>query len=64
MLDYVRFQLTATPMAALLKEKDAAEGDRVIRSISADAASRLDPSMMDGRLTFPQESFVMTASKG
>ena len=55
MLDYVRFQLTATPMAALLKEKDAAEGDRVIRSISADAASRLDPSMMDGRLTFPQD---------
>jgi hypothetical protein len=51
MLDYVRFQLMATPMAALLKEKDAAEGDRVIRSLSADVASRLDPSMIDGRLS-------------
>ena len=47
-----------------LKRKDAAQGDRVIRSISADAASRLDPSMMDGRLTFPQESSVIKASKG
>ena len=64
MLDYVRFQLTATPMAALLKEKDAAEGDRVIRSISADAASRLDPSMMDGRLTFPQEVLRHHGVKG
>jgi hypothetical protein len=65
MLDYVRFQLTATPMAALLEEKDEAEGERVIRSISAEAASRLDPSMLkEGSLTFPQESFVITASKG
>jgi ubiquinone/menaquinone biosynthesis C-methylase UbiE len=64
MLDYVRFQLTATPMAALLKEKDAAEGERLIMSISADAASRIDPSMLTGgRVTFPQESFVVTASK-
>lgn len=28
MLDYVRFQLSATPMAALLKAKDAAERER------------------------------------
>ena len=63
MLDYVRFQLTATPMAALLKEKDAGERERLIGLIAADAASHLDPSMlMGGRLTFPQESFVVTAS--
>ena len=63
MLDYVRFQLTATPMAALLKEKDTAERERLIGSIAADTASRLDPSMLTGgRLTFPQESFVVTTS--
>lgn len=63
MLDYVRFQLTATPMAVLLKDKDAAERERLILSIADDAASRLAPSMLSGgRLTFPQESFVVTAS--
>lgn len=63
MLDYVRFQLTATPMAALLKEKGAAERDHLIESIAADAASRLDASMLaGGNLTFPQESFVVTAT--
>jgi ubiquinone/menaquinone biosynthesis C-methylase UbiE len=63
MLDYVRFQLTATPMAALLNEKDPAECERLIRSIATNAASRLDRSMLaGGRLTFPQESFVLTTS--
>lgn len=63
MLDYVRFQLTATPMAALLKERDAAERERLIVSIADNAALRLDPSMLaGGKLTFPQESFVVTAS--
>jgi hypothetical protein len=63
MLDYVRFQLTATPMIALLNDKVAAERERLIVSIADDAASRLDPSMLaGGKLTFPQESFVVTAS--
>jgi ubiquinone/menaquinone biosynthesis C-methylase UbiE len=63
MLDYVRFQLTATPMAALLNEKDGAEREHLIESIAVDGASRLDPSMLaGGKLTFPQESFVVTAS--
>jgi ubiquinone/menaquinone biosynthesis C-methylase UbiE len=63
MLDYVRFQLTATPMAALLKEKGAAERYHLIQSIAAEAVSRLVPSMLTGgRMTFPQESFVVTAS--
>jgi SAM-dependent methyltransferase len=63
MLDYVRFQLTATPMAALLKDQDAAECQRSILSIAADAISRIDHSMLaDGKLTFPPQSFVATAS--
>jgi ubiquinone/menaquinone biosynthesis C-methylase UbiE len=63
MLDYVRFQLRATPMAGLLKDKAAHERERLIMSISDDAASRLDRSMLaDGKLTFPQQSFVAMAS--
>jgi ubiquinone/menaquinone biosynthesis C-methylase UbiE len=63
MLDYVRFQLTATPMTALLKEKDAAERERLIVSIADNAASRLDAAMLTGgKLTFPQESYVVMAS--
>jgi hypothetical protein len=63
MLDYIRFQLTATPMTALLNEKVEAERERLIGSIAADTASRLDPSMLTGGgLTFPQESFVVTTS--
>jgi ubiquinone/menaquinone biosynthesis C-methylase UbiE len=63
MLDYVRFQLTATPMAGLLKDKGAPERKRLIMSISDDAASRLDPSMLaNGKLTFPQQSLVAMAS--
>jgi ubiquinone/menaquinone biosynthesis C-methylase UbiE len=64
-LDYVRVQLTATPMAALLKENGPAERERLIVSIADDAASRLAPSMLAGsKLTFPQESFVVMASLG
>ncbi len=63
-LDYVRIQLTATPMAGLLKEREVAERERLIQSIADDAASRLPPSMLaDGILTFPQESFVVTATR-
>ena len=62
MLDYVRFQLMATPMAALLKDKDDAQRDQLIASIATDAASHLDPAMLqDGRLSFPQESQVAIA---
>lgn len=62
-LDYVRFQLTATPMAALLKDEGASEREHMIMSIADDAASRLDHSMLaGGKLTFPQQSFVVTAS--
>lgn len=63
MLDYVRFQLIATPMANLLKSAEAPERDAVIASIAADAASRLDDGMLrDGRLAFPQESQVAIAT--
>ena len=50
-------------MAALLKDKGETERERLIVSIADDATSRLDPRMLaGGKLTFPQESFVVTAS--
>lgn len=62
MLDYVRIQLTATPMARLLKDRNTEERERLILTIADDAASRLARSMLaDGKLTFPQEAFVVTA---
>lgn len=58
-LDYVRFQLVATPMASLLAARNPAERERAIASVAADAQSRLDPEMLrDGRLSFPQEAHV------
>jgi len=62
-LDYVRFQLTATPMAALIKGQDGAGRERIIIEIADDVADRLDSTMLaNDRLTFPQESFVVVAS--
>jgi ubiquinone/menaquinone biosynthesis C-methylase UbiE len=61
-LDYVRFQLVATPMASLLGERNATERESVIRSIASDTASFLDPEMLrGGRLSFPQEAHVALA---
>jgi hypothetical protein len=40
-----------------------AQNECLIGAIAADAGSRLDPSMLaGGKLAFPQESFVVTAS--
>ena len=47
-LDYVRFQLLATPMAALLS--DHAESDRqaAIKTIASETAGFSDPAMLEG----------------
>jgi ubiquinone/menaquinone biosynthesis C-methylase UbiE len=63
-LDYVRFQLIATPMAGLLGDRGAAERASVIAAIAADTQSLLDPEMLpDGRLSFPQEAYVAMARR-
>ncbi|OMI00001.1 transposase, partial [Bradyrhizobium brasilense] len=62
-LEYVRFQLTATPMAALLNGEDDAGRERMIADVADDLAGRLESSMLaNGRLTFPQECFVVVAA--
>ena len=61
-LDYVRFQLLATPMVALLN--DCAEADRqtAIKTIASETASFSDSAMLEGRaFSFRQEAYVSTA---
>jgi len=61
-LDYVRFQLLATPMTTLLKDKAEAERQRIIESVASRTAGFSAPSMLQGgRFSFPQESYVATA---
>jgi hypothetical protein len=60
--DYVRFQLIATPMASLLKDKDGGERTSVIEAISSQTAAMLDDAACaQGRFCFPQEAYVATA---
>ena len=61
-LDYVRFQLVATPMAGLLRGRDPDERENTILSITADTQSFLDQKCFrNGRLLSPQESYVALA---
>jgi hypothetical protein len=61
-LDYVRFQLLATPMTTLLKDKAEAERQTIIASVAARTAGFSTPTMLEGgRFSFPQEAYVATA---
>lgn len=61
-LDYVRFQLLATPMTVLLKGRTEAERQEIVSSVSAETAILSTPAMLDGgRFTFPQEAYVALA---
>ncbi len=61
-LDYVRFQLLATPMTALLKDKTEGERQAVISSVASKTAALSTPTMREGgKFTFPQEAYVAIA---
>ncbi len=61
-LDYVRFQLLATPMTVLVKDMPAVDRDAAIASVASETTSLSTPAMLDGgRFTFPQEAYVATA---
>jgi ubiquinone/menaquinone biosynthesis C-methylase UbiE len=61
-LDYVRFQLLATPMTALLKDKAEPDQQAVISSVASKTMALATPAMLDGgQFTFPQEAYVATA---
>lgn len=58
-LDYVRFQLVATPMTVLLKNSTEHERNATIASVATKTAALSTPEMLDGgRFAFPQEAYV------
>jgi ubiquinone/menaquinone biosynthesis C-methylase UbiE len=64
-LDYVRFQLLATPMAALLSNRDEADRQAAIKTIAQETASFSDPAMLEGGgFSFRQEAYVGTGRAG
>ena len=63
-LDYVRFQLLATPMTVLLKDRTEAERQATIVSVASKTAALSTPAVLDGgRFTFPQEAYVAVAGR-
>ena len=63
--DYARFQLEATPMASLLSGLSHQEREKAIEAVAAGMAAFLEPEMVrDGRLSFPQEAYVVLADRG
>jgi ubiquinone/menaquinone biosynthesis C-methylase UbiE len=61
-LDYVRFQLLATPMTALLKDKTEAERQSIISSVACKTTTLATPAMLGGgSFNFPQEAYVAIA---
>jgi ubiquinone/menaquinone biosynthesis C-methylase UbiE len=62
-LDFVSFQLLATPMAALLSNRPPDDRQAVINRTASETARLSDPAMLEGgRFSFPQEAYVGTAS--
>jgi SAM-dependent methyltransferase len=58
-LDYVRFQLLATPMVILLKGRSEDERLGIIGSVAAKTTARCSPTMLrHGRFVTPQEGYV------
>jgi hypothetical protein len=61
-LDYVRFQLIATPMAALLSHRAEVDSQAAIKMITSETASFSDTAMLEGgKFSFRQEAYVGTA---
>jgi ubiquinone/menaquinone biosynthesis C-methylase UbiE len=62
--DYVRLQIAATPMAAMVAGMESERRDAVIDAITASLVSSLSSHAGGEGLTSPQEAFVVQARKG
>src|SRR5262249_14742733 len=61
-VDYVRFQLLATPMTVLLKDRTEADRQAIISSVASRTMALSTPAMLGGgRFVFPQEAYVAIA---
>jgi ubiquinone/menaquinone biosynthesis C-methylase UbiE len=61
--DYVRIQLTATPLASLLAHQPGRPGQQLAEVLIADVAAALEPYQTAGGLAFPQEAHVLVADR-
>jgi ubiquinone/menaquinone biosynthesis C-methylase UbiE len=62
--DYVRIQLTATPLASLAAQLDRARMDRLADELAEDVTAALEPYIGADGLTFPQEVHTVLAASG
>jgi len=60
--DYVRIQLTATPLASLLRHQAEGSIRQLAETLTADVAAALQVSEAGGGLAFPQQAHVLLAS--
>jgi ubiquinone/menaquinone biosynthesis C-methylase UbiE len=60
--EYVRIQLSATPLAALLKDREPRTIERLIALVSADVGDRLAHYVHKGGVDFPQEVHIAVAT--
>jgi hypothetical protein len=61
--NYVRIQLTATPLAGLLQHQPERPGQRLAQVLTADVATALQPHQTAGGLAFRQEAHVLVADR-
>jgi hypothetical protein len=60
--DYVRIQLTATPLASLLRQHAEDPARHLAQALIADVAAALQARQADDGLAFPQEAHILLAS--
>jgi ubiquinone/menaquinone biosynthesis C-methylase UbiE len=61
--DYVRIQLTATPLASLLQHQPPRPGQSLAEAVAADVAAALQPHQTPDGLAFPQQAHVLIAER-
>jgi ubiquinone/menaquinone biosynthesis C-methylase UbiE len=61
--DYVRIQLTATPLASLLQDQPGRPGQQLAEVLIADVTAALQPHQTADGLAFPQEAHVLVADR-
>jgi SAM-dependent methyltransferase len=62
--EYVRIQLAATPLAALMQKMPSEQQAVLAEAVIADVSGALRSYSGDGGLTFPQECHILSASSG
>lgn len=59
--NWVEIQFAATPLAALIADRDPAQRDEVVGRVSADVGEALAPLQADGAFSFQHEAHVALA---